>query len=141
MFEVVKEVIIDTLSCAAAISVIEQLTENKGEFLKQAKDAGDLFEKALKESVVQGYGQIFDIRRKGMMFAVELRDKGGKEILPFDKLYKLVFLIRRNGIITEWSYIDRVSSCLVMFLPFVVTTDDINELATGLNNSFRRMLA
>lgn len=131
----------NALSCAAAISVIEQLTENKGELLKQAKDAGDLFEKALKESVVQGYGQIFDIRRKGMMFAVELRDKGGKEILPFDKLYKLVFLIRRNGIITEWSYIDRVSSCLVMFLPFVVTTDDINELATGLNNSFRRMLA
>ena len=131
----------NALSCAAGISVIEQLTENKARLLKRSKDAGDLFEKVLRDSVVQGYGQIFDIRRKGMMFAVELRDRGGKEIIPLDKLYKLVFLIRRNGIITEWSYIDRVSSSLVMFLPFVVVTDDINELATGLNNSFRRMLA
>lgn len=131
----------NALSCAAALATIEQLTENKRGLLMQAKNAGDFFEKSLKESVAQRYGQIFDIRREGMMFSVELRDKRTNEILPFDKLYKLVFLIRRNGIITEWSYIDKVSSCLVMFLPFVITNDDINELIIGLDNSFRRMLA
>ena len=130
----------NALSCAAGISVVRQLKANDRELLKTAGAAGDLFENRFRNEIMSGFGQIFDLRREGMMFAVELRDKNGRDILPFDKLYKLVFLIRRNGIITEWSCIDTVSSCLVMFLPFVITADDIEELIIGLKNSFERMI-
>lgn len=130
----------NALSCAAGIATIHELIRDSRKILTEIKDKSRYFEQLLREKVLDNFTQIFDFRNCGMMFAIDLQNQKKTERLPMQELLKLVELLKKNGVIMEWSYIENVTSCLVIFLPFVISEKEIQELVLRVEKSFRRIL-
>ncbi|MBQ9137483.1 MAG: aspartate aminotransferase family protein [Alistipes sp.] len=98
--------------CAAGLAAANYLIENK--VVEDVERKGALF-----ESLLENHPQVVDIRRSGLLLAVEL---GSSE-----KLYKIMELFIERGILSDWFlYCDtafRISP------PLVMTDEQIEECA------------
>lgn len=131
----------NALCCAAAIATLGELQKNNQELIQQAQKRGSYFKDKFEKEILTQFAQVFDLRCQGMMFAIELSDKDTKNRMKFAELLKLVELLKKNGVILEWSYIEKVTSCLVLFLPFIIEECEIDELLEKLKKSFRKLIS
>jgi hypothetical protein len=53
----------------------------------------------------------------------------------------MVTLLKKYGVITEWSYIENVTSCIVLFLPYIIEVAQIDMLLEKLELTFKRIIA
>lgn len=37
-------------------------------------------------------------------------------------------MLRKNNLLTEWSYIDGVTSSIVLFIPYVITDEELSTV-------------
>ena len=65
--------------CASAVATINLLCKNDFELIKQVNKKGALFQKIIEGKLV-GNKNIFDIRRKGLMIAIDYVDNDGEQI-------------------------------------------------------------
>ena len=98
--------------CAAGLAAVNYMLENK--IVEQVEQKGALYESLLKE-----HPQVVEIRRNGLLLAVEL---GSSE-----KLYKMMDLFIEKGILSDWFlYCDtafRISP------PLTITEEEIVDSA------------
>lgn len=73
--------------CAAGLAALEYLLDNR--LVEQAEAKG-----ALYESLLRDHPQVREIRRAGLLMAIELSDSA--------KLYRLMELFKENGILSDW---------------------------------------
>lgn len=73
--------------CAAGLAALEYLLDNR--LVEQAEGKGALYESLLGE-----HPQVQEIRRAGLLMAIELSDSA--------KLYRLMELFKENGILSDW---------------------------------------
>lgn len=73
--------------CAAGLAAIEFLQENH--IVEQVEDKGMLYEKLL-----ENHPQVKEIRRSGLLLAVELGSS--------DKMYRIMELFKECGILSDW---------------------------------------
>lgn len=130
----------NALCCTAALATIEELQKNDNELLRHAQNVGDYFADKIESELMKEYPRIFDLRRKGMMFAIEFLDKDMTRRMKFDDLLKTVNLLKKYGVITEWSYIENVTSCMVLFLPYIIEEKQIDALVEKLRVTLKRTL-
>ena len=130
----------NALSCAAGVATMKEYLRNDKAILKQVKNLASYFRKNFEKKIKSEFSEIFDIRGKGLMFAVELADKDTGIRIPQAKLLKIVELLKKNGVVLEWSYIENVTSCLVLFLPFIIHECEIDQLLEKMRKVFRRVL-
>lgn len=130
----------NALSCAAGVATIHELIKDSRKLLSDLKEKSQYFEGLFQREILGEFMQVFDFRNSGMMFAVDLQNRQKTKRLPMQELLKLVELLKKNGVIMEWSYIEKVTSCLVIFLPFVISEEEMQELVLRVKKSFRRML-
>ncbi|MCR5194720.1 MAG: aspartate aminotransferase family protein [Pseudobutyrivibrio sp.] len=128
----------NALCCATAQATIKELID--GDYVNTVKEKSKFFKELFNDEIGNEFSQVYDLRSEGMMFAVELRDKEGNETLPFYDLIKLVELIKKNGVISEWSCIDGLSTCLVMLLPYVITDVEMYEVIKRIKKSLLRII-
>lgn len=130
----------NALGCAAGIATIHELIKDNMKLFGEIKEKSRYFEELFSKEIGQNHKQIFDFRNCGMMFAIDLMDRNLSERMSMRDLLKLVELLKKNGVIMEWSYIENLTSCLVIFLPFIVTKEQIQELVSRIKHSFSRIL-
>lgn len=130
----------NALSCAAGIATIHELIKDSRKMLTDVKGKSQYFEQLLREEVLNDFTQVFDFRNYGMMFAIDLQGRQGTEKLAMTELLKLVELLKKKGVIMEWSYIEKVTSCLVIFLPFIISEEEIRELVSRIKKTFCKIL-
>ncbi len=128
----------NALCCATALATINELIV--GDYVNTVNKKSKFLKELFFKEIVNNFSQVYDVRAEGMMFAVELRDKEGNETLPFYDLIKVVELLKKNGVISEWSCIDGVSTCLVMFLPYVISDIEMNEVIKRIKKSLSRII-
>ena len=73
--------------CAAGLAALEYLLEEK--LAEQAEAKG-----ALYQTLIEGHPQVKEIRRSGLLMAVELGDS--------DKMYRIMELFKQYGILSDW---------------------------------------
>lgn len=73
--------------CAAGLAALNYLLENH--LVEQAEAKG-----ALYEQLLAGHPQVREIRRSGLLLAVELGDPG--------KMYRIMELFKEEGILSDW---------------------------------------
>lgn len=131
----------NALCCTAALATIQELQEDENELLRHAQNMGNYFEQRIEMEFMEEFPRIFDLRRRGMMFAIDFLDKDMNRRMKFDDLLKVVNLLKKYGVITEWSYIENVTSCMVLFLPYIIEEAQIDTLLEKLKVTLKRMLA
>lgn len=116
------------LSCASAISTIDELEKERCNEIVNIK--GKKFEEMLIEKLSK-YPTVFDIRRVGFMFAIELsKDKESRVKLNDQKIEELVNKLLRKGTII-YGYYTKISSGLTM-MPSYITSE--SEWEKGIND-------
>lgn len=130
----------NALSCAAGIATIHELIKDSKKTLRDLKQKSLYFERLVCNELISEFSQIFDFRNCGMMFALDFHSRDGTENMSVHELLKLVEILKKNGVIMEWSYIEDITSCLVIFLPFTITEDQMRELVIRMKKSFSRIL-
>lgn len=130
----------NALSCAAGIATIHELIRDSKKILRDLKQKSMYFERLVCNELISEFPQIFDFRSCGMMFALDFHSRDGTENMSVHELLKLVEILKKNGVIMEWSYIENISSCLVIFLPFIITEEQMQELVIRMKKSFGRIL-
>lgn len=73
--------------CAAGLAALEYLLEEK--LTEQVEAKG-----ALYQTLIEGHPQVKEIRRSGLLMAVELGDS--------DKMYRIMELFKQYGILSDW---------------------------------------
>ena len=73
--------------CAAGLAALDYLLENN--IVEQVEGKG-----ALYESLLAGHPQVLEIRRSGLLLAVELGTS--------DKMYRMMELFKEAGILSDW---------------------------------------
>lgn len=109
------------VSCAAALATIEVIEEEK--LLESAEDKGLLFEELLQ------HGRIKEIRRKGLLFAIEFETA--------EEVATVVQECLKHGIITFWFL-----SCPNSFRiapPLTITEDEIRAACTVILNAIKKL--
>lgn len=130
----------NALCCKAALATIEELQKNDNQLLKQAQNMGNYFTNKIEHEFMKEFPRIFDLRRKGMMFAIDFLDKNMNQRMKYDDLLKIVNLLRKNGVIAEWSYIEKITSCIVFFLPYIIEKEQIDALLEKLRITLKRIV-
>jgi len=105
------------LSCAAGLAALEAVTDP--ELLSQVETKGILIEKLIRHSSIK------EIRRKGLMFAIEFATE--KEV------YEIVEYCLAHGLICFWFL-----SCPNSFRiapPLTITTEEIHRACTIINDA------
>lgn len=130
----------NALCCRTAIATIQELQKNQNGLLKHAQAMGDYFAERIENELIPEYQRIFDLRRRGMMFAIDFLDRDMTGRMMFDDLLKIVNLLKKYGVIMEWSYIEGVTSSLVLFLPYIIETEQIDAIIDKFMMTFKRIL-
>ena len=73
--------------CAAGLAALEYLIEEK--LVEQAEAKG-----ALYQALIEKHPQVVEIRRSGLLLAVELGDSS--------KMYRIMELFKEHGILSDW---------------------------------------
>ncbi|MBR6626784.1 MAG: aspartate aminotransferase family protein [Lachnospiraceae bacterium] len=130
----------NALCCAATKATIEELQKNNGELLVHAQEMSDYFAGRIRNEFMEQFPRIFDLRGRGMMFAIDLLDKDMSRKMRFNELLKVVNLLKKYGVIAEWSYLENLTSCMVIFLPYIIQKEQIDTILEKLLLTFNRML-
>lgn len=108
--------------CAAGIAALNYLKNNN--IVESVEDKGALF-----ESLIQGHDRVLEIRRSGLLLAVEL----GKS----EYLYRLMEIFKEEGIMSDWFlYCDtafRISP------PLTISEPEIRECCNIILRSLDRL--
>ena len=108
--------------CAAGLAAMKFLQENK--IVEDVERKGALYEKLLKD-----HPAVKEIRRSGLLLAVELGES--------EKLYRIMDLFIEQGIMSDWFlYCDtafRISA------PLVITDDEIRDSVRIIRNCLNRL--
>ena len=108
--------------CAAGLAAMRFLQENR--VVEDVERKGAMFEEALKD-----HPQVKEIRRSGLLLAVELGQS--------DKLYRLMDIFIAEGILSDWFlYCDtafRISP------PLVITDDEIGDCVALIRKCLDRL--
>lgn len=130
----------NAVGCAAGIAMIEELNKNDRQLLKQVNQRNRFFMSCFSQEIETEFEQIFEIRNRGLMFGIEIKNNDLSRQIGFNELMKLVELMKKNGVILEWSYLENLSSCMVLFLPFIIKEAEIEELIGRMKKTFLRLL-
>ena len=108
--------------CAAGLAALNYMLDNK--VVERVEAKGKLFEECLKD-----HGKVLEIRRSGLLLAVEL----GKS----EYLYRLMEIFKEEGIMSDWFlYCDtafRISP------PLTISEQEIEECSTIIRRSLDRL--
>lgn len=144
VFEDKKEIIFhlstqngNPVCCASAIATIELLTSQNNAILSQVNKKNIYFMRKFYDNVTSECNRIWTVRNSGLMFAVELTEKDGCVPLAFRKLIKYAECLRKYSLVIEWSYIEDITSCIILFLPFIIEEDEINKIITIFQRSLK----
>lgn len=96
--------------CAAGLASLEYILEN--ELCAGAEAKGALYEKILSE-----HPQVVEIRRSGLLMAVELGDSS--------KMYRVMELFKERGILSDWFLF--CDTAFRISPPLTITEDEIRE--------------
>jgi len=75
------------------------------------------------------------------MFAIDFLESDMQKKMGYGDLINMVTLLKKYGVITEWSYIENVTSCIVLFLPYIIEVAQIDMLLEKLELTFKRIIA
>lgn len=127
----------NALACVAGKATMQKFfSENN--CLNNIKDLADKILVVLNE-LKRRYVQISNIRSCGMMFAIEMRDNSGNQ-LNEEAIIRTVRLLKKNGLLVEWSYIKDVSSCIVIMPMYIMNGDEINMMKDIFEKTFDKLL-
>lgn len=130
----------NALSCAAGIATITELLRDDGNIIQEVVRKSEYFKRHFKDEIENKFTQVHDLRSIGLMFAIDIIEKDNKsKIKPVD-LIKIVQLLKKNGLIVEWSYIENMTSSIVLFLPFIITECEIHKVLEILKIVFEKTL-
>ena len=108
--------------CAAGLAALNYLMDNN--IVESVEHKGAMFEERLKR-----YPRILEIRRSGLLMALELGES--------EHLYKLMEIFKEEGIMSDWFlYCDtafRISP------PLTISEDEIEECCTIIEHSLDRL--
>lgn len=125
------------ICCVSALATIYRVAESPDNALNAIEEKGAELEKILRKSL-QTVPLCYQIRRVGLMLAIELIMPNG-DMLSYDTLLKIKNTIQRNGVITEWSWIDKLTSCLVLFPAYIISDVEINIISDVISNSINKV--
>lgn len=120
------------ICCASAVATINLLCKDNFEIIKQVNKKGALFQSMLENNLTN-HKNLFDIRRKGLMIAIDYIGNDGEQISK-DELLHILKMLRKNNLLTEWSYIDGVTSSIVLFIPYVMTDEELSTVVDIITN-------
>lgn len=107
--------------CASALAALSIINQNN--FLEEVETKGQLFESLLEHE------NVVEIRRKGLMMAIELNAE--------EKVDRAIELAREEGVIIYWFLSTR--NCFRISPPLTITTDEVIEASTRLQRVFERL--
>jgi acetylornithine/succinyldiaminopimelate/putrescine aminotransferase len=96
--------------CAAGLAALDYLLENR--IVEQVESKG-----ALYESLLENHPQVLDIRRSGLLLAVELGTS--------DKLYRMMELFKEAGILSDWFLF--CDTAFRISPPLTISEDEIRD--------------
>lgn len=108
--------------CAAGLAALEYVTDNG--LTTKAETAG-----ALYESLLTGHPAVREIRRSGLIMAVEL---GSSE-----KLFRIMDLFREEGILSDWFLF--CDTAFRISPPLTVTEDEVRESCRMITHCLDRL--
>ena len=126
----------NALACRAGLEVVNRFSSDKSDLMKINAISKKI--RAALDEVLEKYSRVFCVRQCGMMFSMELLDQENNQMSETDIL-KVVRLLKRNGILVEWSYLKDVSSCIVMMPMYIMSDEDIDKMKDGLDKTFARL--
>lgn len=97
------------VSCAAALAGLRAMSESG--LIDEVEHKGALFERLLRHSIIK------DIRRAGLLMAVELRD--------FEQVKAVIAACLERGLITDWFLFN--DRCLRIAPPLIITPPEIEK--------------
>ncbi len=103
--------------CAAGLAALNYMEENH--IVEQVEAKGALFEERLKN-----HPAIIEIRRSGLLMALELGDS--------ERLYRLMEIFAKEGIMSDWFLF--CDTAFRISTPLVITTNEIEECCTLINH-------
>lgn len=122
------------LCCTAGIETIKQLKENDYKLIHEVKEKGKYtlseLRKRLKNNPI-----IYDIRGKGLMIAIDLCNEYDNSLLDKRRLEFIVSNLKYNGLICDYNYTENLTSCFTLFLPFIISKEDINIVIDIIHNT------
>lgn len=98
--------------CAAGLAALEYLLE--GNVLAEVEAKG-----AILESAMSSHPAVVEVRRSGMIMAVELGDSG--------RLYRIMEIFQEEGILSDWFLF--CDTAFRLSPPLTITLDEIGESA------------
>ena len=108
--------------CAAGLAALNYLSDNK--VVEQVESKGALYEELLKD-----HPQVLEIRRSGLLLAVEVGSS--------DKMYRLMELFKEEGIMSDWFlYCDtafRISP------PLTITEEEVRDSSAIIRRCLDRL--
>ncbi|MCF0228553.1 MAG: aspartate aminotransferase family protein [Parasporobacterium sp.] len=123
--------------CAAASELIRLLTYNDEAVLDRAEGTGGYLEEQFGKQLKSC--RIFhSIRRAGLMIAIELKNLQGGFLSSYE-LFSLKENIKRNGVILEWAWVNRVTSCLVLFPMFITGKEECDTILSVVSGEIRKL--
>ena len=124
------------LACASAISTIEELYS--GKFNDVVNKKGILFEDILKNKLSR-YPSVFEIRRFGFMFAIELSKSRFERIkLEDQKIEKLIKRLLSRGTII-YGYYTKISSGFTLMPSYITTEEEWLKGVNDIENAIKRL--
>ncbi len=102
--------------CAAGLAALNYMEKNN--LVEQVETKGALF-----EELITGHPAVLEIRRSGLLMAIEL----GKSEL----LYRLMDIFSKEGIMSDWFLF--CDTAFRISTPLVITTDEIRECCALIN--------
>ncbi|MBO5759045.1 MAG: aspartate aminotransferase family protein [Rikenellaceae bacterium] len=96
--------------CAAGLASLDYLLENR--IVEQVESKG-----ALYESLLENHPQVLEIRRSGLLLAVELGTS--------DKLYRMMELFKETGILSDWFLF--CDTAFRISPPLTISEDEIRD--------------
>ena len=96
--------------CAAGLAALDYLLENR--IVEQVESKGSLYESLLKD-----HPQVLEIRRSGLLMAVELGTS--------DKMYRMMELFKEEGILSDWFLF--CDTAFRISPPLTISEDEIRD--------------
>ena len=103
--------------CAAGLASLNYMEENH--IVEQVEAKGALFEERLKN-----HPAIIEIRRSGLLMALELGES--------ERLYRLMEIFAKEGIMSDWFLF--CDTAFRISTPLVITTDEIEQCCALINH-------
>ena len=108
--------------CAAGLAALEYIIDNR--LAEQADEKGRLYEELLK-----GHPQVVEIRRSGLLMAVELGSSA--------KMYRMMELFASEGIMSDWFLF--CDTAFRISPPLIISSDEIRDSAAIITRCLDRL--